>query len=81
MTIPDLMNACAAALPAPQIWNEVEECLRQRQPDGPMSASHEVAPGQDISYRISALPGGAQMLMLRSRLDIAERPVAQLAAG
>lgn len=81
MTVPDLMRACAAALPAPQIWKDVEGGLRLRQADGPMSASVEVALGQDISYRISALPGGAQMLMLRSRVDIAPRKPADLIAG
>jgi PAS domain-containing protein len=81
MSIPDLMDACARALPAPTVWDEVEEQLRSRQQDSPLRKAAEIAPGHSLSYRVELLPGGARMLILRSRSDAALRAPARLAAG
>ncbi|WP_138935800.1 PAS-domain containing protein [Roseovarius arcticus] len=81
MTVPDLMRACATALPAPSVWSEVERRLRQRQPDAPLRKSAEIAPNHCLTYRAEALSGGARMLMLRSTIDAAQQIPARLVAG
>ncbi len=81
MTVSDLMRACEDALPAPAVWPMVEDSLRQRQQDGPLRKTVEIAPGHSLIYRVEVLPGGARMLMLHSRADAAPKPAAQLVAG
>ena len=81
MTVPDLMRACAAALPAPSVWSEVESRLRQRQPDARLHKSAEIAPGHNLTYRAELLPGGARILVLHSSIDAARQSPARLVAG
>ena len=81
MTVPDLMRACSAALPAPSVWSEVENCMRLRQPDVPLHKSVDIAPGHNLTYRVQVLAGGARMLVLRSSIDAAQQSAARLVAG
>ncbi|MFX0545479.1 PAS domain-containing protein [Roseovarius sp. S1116L3] len=81
MSISDLMRACARALPAPPVWTEVEEQLRMRQQKSALRKAAEIAPGHSLTYRVELLPGGARMLILRSRAESAAKPPARLAAG
>ncbi|MFX0542345.1 PAS domain-containing protein [Roseovarius sp. S4756] len=81
MCISDLMHACAQAMPAPSVWTEVEEQLRMRQQKSALRKAAEIAPGHSLTYRVELLPGGARMLILRSRAESAAKPPARLAAG
>jgi PAS domain-containing protein len=81
MSIPDLMRACALALPAPSVWSEIEDQLKRRQQDCPLRKAAEIAPGHSLSYRVELLPGGARMLILRCRAETAPKSPARLAAG
>lgn len=81
MSISDLMRACAQALHAPDVWTEIEEQIKLRQPDAPLRKSAEIAPGQNLTYRVELLPGGARMLILRSFAEQTPKAPARLAAG
>lgn len=67
MTIPDLIGACATALPAPAIWRDIEASLKTR---GQTNGSLKVIPskqGQNHQCRLEPLPGGACMLTLQAQ--------------
>ncbi|MEI4260729.1 PAS domain-containing protein [Roseovarius sp. D0-M9] len=81
MSVPDLMDACARALPSPTVWREVEEQLRSRRQDVPLRKSVELPPGHSLCYRVEVLPGGARMLILRSRTEIAHAVATRVAAS
>jgi PAS domain-containing protein len=81
MTVPDLIRACADALPTPDVWSNVENSLHQRQPDAASDRWVAIAPGQTLDYRIDALPGGVRMLMLRGHSGAVATATEQLAAG
>ncbi|MFD0859511.1 PAS-domain containing protein [Roseovarius aquimarinus] len=81
MSTSDLIRACAEALPAPDIWSDVEAQLKQRQPSSPLRKSAEISQGHRLSYRVELLAGGARMLILHSQVDANSKPQARLAAG
>ncbi len=81
MTVPDLISACAAALPAPAIWRDVEASLRSRhQEDG----AYKTIPsnhGHSHHCQLEPLPGGACMMTLRAQATVPQEAAVAAIAG
>lgn len=66
MSIGDLMRACDSALPAAGLWDRVESALQARAPGEPLILQNATDGKTQMTIRLSALPGGARMLTLRT---------------
>ncbi|MDO5756448.1 MAG: PAS-domain containing protein [Rhodobacterales bacterium] len=64
MAVADLIKACAAALPAPAVWSQIETGLKIRGQKAEMSVSIPAAEGPDYECRLVPLPRGACMMTL-----------------
>ncbi len=80
MTVPDLIRACAAVLPDPGNWSDIEAKLTSRTPPSD-ARSISTTSGRNVTCRIEPLPGGARMLTLLGNLDTAPRIAATAEAG
>jgi PAS domain-containing protein len=80
MSVADLIHACQTALPASDIWREVETSLRGRTQGNALRKTTEIAPHHTLTYRVEVLPRGARMLILTSVVKAQSVP-AQLVAS
>ncbi len=81
MTVPDLIGACATALPAPAIWPEVEASLRTRGQNGGVHKTILSGPGRNHQCRLEPLPGGACMMTLQAQMPVPHKAAVAAIAG
>ncbi len=80
MTIPDLIGACAAALPAPAIWGDVEAGLRNRGQN--CTVQRTILSEQGLHHcRLEPLPGGACMMTLQAKMPVPREAAVAAIAG
>ncbi|MCQ0091477.1 PAS-domain containing protein [Roseovarius sp. M141] len=80
MTVPDLIGACAAVLPAPAVWRDIEASLRTR---GQSGGIHKTVPGHGHNHqcRLEPLPGGACMMTLQTQPGVPQKAAVAAIAG
>ncbi len=81
MTVPDLIGACAAALPAPAVWGDVEDSLRTRGQTGGIQKTILSEQGRHHHCRLEPLPGGACMMTLQAQMPVPRKAAVAAIAG